>query len=312
MNESTNYLIKRIVKWSSIVVVAIVLLILFATSFTTVKETEQAVVLTFGKATRVAVAGPLFTIPIVQRYEKVDTTTRGFAIGYEEETEISTDDAGMITSDFNFVNVDFFVSWQISDPIKALYASEDPVRILSNCTQSAARSIIGVNTVDNVLTVGKSEIQSEIKEIVKKELEDLDIGIVVTNITIQDTEPPTAEIMDAFKSVENAKQEKDTAINNANKYKNEKIPEARAQGDKIVQDAEATKTSRINDATGQVARFNEMFSEYSKNPDITKKRLFFETMEAIMPGIEVVIEGHDSTQKVYPIKSFMEGTSNEK
>jgi len=310
--DELKKILNKFSKFGYLVILGVVAFIFIFSSFYTIKEQQKGVLLTFGKPTTSVGSGLHFKVPFMQTVKKVDSTVRGFAVGYDEKTNLVTPEAGMITSDFNFVNVEFFVEWKISDPIKALYASQDPVLILSNCTQSAARKVIGGDTVDNVLTVGKGTIQSNIKEIVVKKLEKLNIGVQVVNITIQDAEPPTTEIMNAFKSVESAKQAKDTAVNNANKYKNEKIPDARAQSDKIIQDSTAKKTSRINSATGQVARFNEMFSEYIKNPEVTKKRLFFETMEEIIPNIEVVIEGDNSSQKIYPVKPFVEGTSDEK
>jgi membrane protease subunit HflK len=210
----------------------------------------------------------------------------------------------MITSDFNFVNIDFFVEWQVSHPVKALYASHRPVEILSFLVQSGARSVVSNTDIDSVLTTGKGEIQASIREHVTTALDELDIGIRLVNVVIQDSEPPTAEVMAAFKSVENARQEKDTLVNNANRYRNEQIPNARATSDQILQGAEANKRARINEANGQVARFNEMFSEYIKNPEITRMRLFFEAMERIIPGVEVIIEGEGTVEKIYPVRPF--------
>lgn len=304
-----NFLSDRKVKIGIIAVVVIALaLIVVLNGVYTVNEQEKAVVLTFGKPTYVKESGLGFKIPFIQSVKKVNTTIQGFAIGYDESTSHFTEDATMITSDYNFVNVDFFVEWSITDPVKALYNSENPEGILSNIVQSAARSIIGVTQVDNVLTTGKGEIQSQIKSVVSDALDKLDIGVHVHNITIQDAEPPTVEIMTAFDAVEDARQKMDTFTNDANKYNNEQIPAARAEADKLVRSAEAEKESRINEAKGEVARFNEMFAEYEKNKDITKKRLFFEAMEEILPEMEVVIESEDgSTSKIYPVQSFVKG-----
>ena len=124
------------------------------------------------------------------------------------------------------------------------------------------------------------------------------------NITIQDSEPPTQEVMEAFKAVETAKQGKETALNNAEKYRNEKIPEAEAQVDKIKQQAESTKQSRINEANAEVAKFNAMYEEYIKNPEVTKKRLFYETMEELLPDLKVVIDGSDGNMMtILPLDS---------
>ena len=136
-------------------------------------------------------------------------------------------------------------------------------------------------------------------------LSEQDIGIQLVNITIQDSEPPTSEVMEAFKAVETAKQGKETALNNANKYRNEQLPLAQAQADGIIKDAEAQKTERINEATAQVARFNAMYEEYIKNPTVTKQRMFYETMEEVLPDLKVVIESpNGNTQTFYPLESF--------
>ncbi len=126
------------------------------------------------------------------------------------------------------------------------------------------------------------------------------------NITIQDAQPPTTEVIAAFKEVETAKQGKETALNNANKYRNEQIPEAKAEADKILQNAQAQKESRINEAEGQVARFNSMYEEYIKYPTITKQRMFFETMEDVMPEMKVIIQSGDGSQvqQLLPLESF--------
>ena len=126
-----------------------------------------------------------------------------------------------------------------------MYASKDPVLILQNISKSCVRTVIGSCDVDSVLTTGKNEIQSSIRDMIIKKLEDHDVGLQVTNVTIQDSEPPTAEVMEAFKAVETAKQGKETAINNANKYRNEKLPGAKAQIDKIMQEAEAQKPEEL-------------------------------------------------------------------
>ena len=141
-------------------------------------------------------------------------------------------------------------------------------------------------------------------------MEEQDLGIQLANITIQDSEPPTQEVMKAFKAVETAKQGKETALNNANKYRNEKLPEAEAEADQIIQDAEAQKQVRINEAEAEVARFNAMYEEYVKNPEITKKRMFYETMEDVLPGMKIVIDNGDGVQKVLPLDSFT-GDSSE-
>lgn len=295
------------------VVLTIVALILIFGSTYQIKEQEQAVLITFGKAKAVTESGLHFKIPLIQQVRKVDTTIQGFTIGYNSETNETIDEeAVMITSDYNFINADFFVEYKISDPVKALYESQQPQKILKNLSQSCIRTIIGSYNVDSVLTTGKNEIQAAIKEMILQKLEEQDIGIQLVNVTIQDAEPPTTEVMEAFKAVETAKQGKETALNNANKYRNEKLPNAQAESDKIIKDAEAFKQERVNEATGQVARFNAMYEEYVKNPTVTKQRMFYEAMEDILPDIDIVIDGSNGVQKVLPLEPFVsvQGESN--
>ena len=211
----------------------------------------------------------------------------------------------MITRDYNFVNVDFYIEYKVSDPVKAVYASKDPVQILQNVSKSCVRAVIGSYDVDSVLTTGKNEIQSKVRDMIISQLDKHDVGLQVVNVTIQDSEPPTAEVMEAFKAVETAKQGKETAINNANKYRNEKLPGAEAQIDKIMQEAEAEKTRRVNEANGEVAKFNAMYEEYVKNPQVTKQRMFYEAMEEVLPGLKVVIDGTNQMNTILPLDSFV-------
>ena len=295
--------IKKIV---TIVVLVIAVLVLAFNCTYEIKEQEQAVLITLGKASAVTEPGLHFKIPFIQKVKKVNTTIQGFAIGYNKNTnEVIEDESLMITSDFNFIDVDFYVEYRYSDPIKAVYASKQPLDILKTISQSCIRTVIGSYNVDDVLTTGKSEIQSSIKEMILKRLEEHDIGVQLVNITIQDSEPPTARVMEAFKAVETAKQGKETALNNANKYRNEQLPSAQAKADGILKDAEAKKTERINEATAQVERFNAMYAEYIKNAAVTKERMFFETMEEILPDLKVIIESPSGEmQTIYPVEPF--------
>lgn len=287
-----------------IIAAIVILLVLVAESYYSIQEEEQAVVCTFGSPKAVTTPGLHFKIPFIQSVDKVNTTIQGFSIGYHSNGE--EDDAMMITSDYNFIFVDFYAEYRVTDPVKALYASHNPEEILKNIAQNCIRTTIGSYSVDSVLTTGKNEIQSNIKQMILDKLEDYDIGIQLVNITIQDATPPTAEVENAFKEVETAKQGKETALNNANKYRNEQIPNAEAEADKILQDAEAEKQERINEANGQAARFNSMYQEYAKYPEVTKKRMFYEAMENILPDVKVVIQSKDgSTNTILPLDSFV-------
>ena len=256
------------------IAILFVLAVLALESVYSIGEQEQGVVTTFGNAGSVVTSGLHFKIPFVQRVTKVNTTILGFPIGYRSGSEENAsqeqidDESLMITSDFNFVNVDFYVEYKVSDPVKYLYNSQQPKEI----------------------TTGKSKIQAEIKEMIVEKLEEQDIGLMLVNISMQDAEPPTEEVIEAFKAVETAKQGKETAINNANKYRNEKLPEASAKADQITQDAEAARQERVNEGIAQAARFNEMYAEYQKNPVLTKQRMFYEAMEEVLPGVKLIID----------------------
>ncbi len=299
---------KTMVRAAAIIVAVLAVVVFGFNCYYTIGEQEQAVVTTFGTPTAVSIPGLHFKIPFIQKVTKVDTTIKGITIGYDLNSNISREEESlMITSDYNFVNVDFFLEYKVSDPIKALYASKNPVAILKSIAQGSIRSVVSMMDVDSVITTGKSEIQANIRSMIMEQLDEWDIGIQLVNISIQDAEPPTQEVIEAFKAVETAKQGKETAINNANKYRNEKLPGAEAQVDKILKEAEAKKEARINEAKGQAARFNELYEEYIKYPLITKQRMYYEAMQELLPDLEVIIDnGNGSVQKILPLDSFTE------
>ena len=273
-------------------------------SIYSLQEDEYAVVQTFGYAQVVETPGIKFKIPYIQNVYKVSKASKQFAVGYNLETDESIDkESFMITSDYNFVNVDFYFEYQITDPIKYFYASEEPEVIVKNLAQSYIRDTVGSHGVDEVLTTGKYAIQSEIKMKLQERMELEDIGIQITNAVIQDAEVPTTEVAQAFKNVEDAKQGMETAINNANADANTRIPAANAQADKIIKDAQAQKEALIAEAEGQVARFNSLYEEYIKFPLITKERMFYETLEEVLPGMNIYITD-GSTQTVLPLEPF--------
>ena len=291
------------------VIFVAIIVILALNSFYTINEQEAAVVTTFGVASATTDSGLHFKIPFVQKVQKVDTTIKGFAMGYDPQTNSTVEDESlMITSDYNFVNVDFYIEYQVTDPVKALYASQNYEAVLKNIAQSVIRAEIGSYPVDSVITTGKGEIQQNIREKITRHLEAHDIGITLINLTIQDAEPPTSEVLEAFMNVESAKQGKETAINNAKKYENEQVKAAEAEVDRILKEAISTKEARINEAEGQASRFNEIFNEYLKYPLITKQRMFYEAMEEVLPDLKVIIDNGDgsSTQKILPLDSLVD------
>jgi len=297
-------------------IVAIFAISLFGTCWYTVDEKERAVITTFGKVSDVTDAGIHFKLPFgIQQVHKVNFNVhQKIEIGYRSGTasgdySIVEKESKMITGDYNIVNVDFFVEFKVSDPEKYLFSSYDPELILKNLVQSQIRNVIGSCKVDSVLTDGKAEIQLKIKDLIVEVLEKYDIGLVLTDIKIQDSEPPTTSVIEAFKEVETAKQKADTVINQARAYQNSELPRAEAQADKSTQNAEYLKQRRINEAVKQIAIFNAMYEEYSLNPDITKIRMYYETLTETLPGVKLFIDTTEGgTQKLLPLESFVVGS----
>lgn len=272
------------------IVICVLIALLLLDSFYTLQDDEFAVVTTLGSPHTVEGRGLKFKLPLVQEITIVSRAIQGFPLGYRNGSDAYFEDESlMITVDYNFVNVDFYVEYRITDPMKYLYSSEDPVGILRLICQSYIRDTVGLFPVDAVITTGKSEIQASIREKVTARMNAEDIGIQLVNITMQDAEPPTLQVQEAFMNVETAKQNAETVVNEAKKYSNKVLPAAKADADEIVKQAEAYKQSRINEAEGQTARFSAMFEEYSRFPLITKERLFFETMEDVLPNMKIFI-----------------------
>ncbi len=281
---------------------AVFALILVSTCFYTVDDKQQAVVTTFGKVTDVTDAGVHFKLPFgIQNAQKVDVNVyQKFELGYTSDDseagyKVNPEESTMITGDYNIVNIDFFVEYKVSDPVAYLYASTNPEEILRNLIQSQVRNVVGSSNVDAVLTDGKENIQLQVKELVTNILADYNIGLTLVDVKIQDSEPPTTEVVEAFKAVETAKQQAETVVNDAKAYQNAELPKAQAEADKLTQNAEFLKQKRINEAVQQVAMFNAMYAEYAQNPAITKSRMYYEAIQEILPGVKLYVNTGDSS-----------------
>ncbi|MBQ8355052.1 MAG: FtsH protease activity modulator HflK [Oscillospiraceae bacterium] len=300
------------IKPAVLIAIALVAVIALASlsCFYTVDDKQQAVVTTFGKVTSITDAGFHFKLPFgIQQVEKVNVNVyQHIELGYRSSNnETVTDEASMITGDYNIVNVDFFIEYKISDPVRYLYASDDPTEILRNLIQSQVRNVVGSSAVDSVLTDGKENIQMQVKALVTEILNEYDIGLTVVDIKIQDAEPPTQDVIEAFKAVETAKQKAETVVNDAKAYQNAKLPDAQAQADKLIQNAEYLKQKRINEAVEQVAMFEAMYEEYARNPEITRSRMYYEAIQEILPGVKVYIDTSNtgSVDMMLPLESFV-------
>ena len=298
------------------VLVILVLLMAASTCFYMVDDKQQAVVTTFGKVTDVTDAGVHFKAPFgIQNVEKVDVNVyQKIELGYDSSSEageaVNASESTMITGDYNIVNVDFFVEYKISDPVAYLYSSNEPELVLRNLIQSQIRNVVGSSPVDAVLTDGKENIQMQVKELVTEILDDYDIGLTLVDVKIQDSEPPTQEVIEAFKAVETAKQKAETVVNDAKAYQNAQLPSAQAKADSQIQNAEYLKQKRINEAHEQVAMFTAMYEEYARNPEITKSRMYYETISQVLPDVKLYVNtaGNSSdVQMLLPLESLVDG-----
>ena len=304
--------LKKIKRTALLTILFAVMIVFGLTCYYTVDDKQQAVVTTFGKVTDITDAGVHLKLPFgIQQVEKVDVNVyQKITLGYNPVgSGYTVDDreSAMITGDYNIVNVDFFVEYKISDPVQYLYSSNDPENILRNLVQSQVRNVVGSSTVDSVLTDGKENIQMQVRNLVTDILNQYDIGLSLVDVKIQDAEPPTQEVIEAFKNVETAKQQAETVINDAKAYKNAQLPQAQAKADKLIQNAQYLKEKRINEATEQVAMFNAMYQEYALNPQVTKSRMYYEAISQIMPGVKLYINtsGSSDVQMLLPLEDLV-------
>lgn len=292
-------------------VVALIVVLLGYSSFYTVQEQERAAILTFGKYTEETTAGLHFKWPYpIQQVVKVPAElTQVITIGYMQNGDIVTpneQEALMITGDENIVSADAVVQWKISNIRDYLYNIDSPEQFLRNAASSSIRSVIGSTKLDYAITDGKTEIQEKVRELLIDLMNKYNTGMQIIGVKFQDIEPPDGLVSDAFREVTNAREEKNTKINNASKYENDRIPKARGEAQALIENAEAEKKSRILNAQGDVAQFNAIYTEYAKNPEVTESRLIIETLEKILPKAKIFIsDSSGDTVKYLPINELL-------
>lgn len=289
-------------------VIGLILILTVATSWYTVDESEQAVVITFGEAKDpILESGLHFKMPWpIQKVEILSKETFSLTFGYQENEDGSLTtidgDAKMITGDENIVLTDLVVQWKITDPKKYLFNSDDPKEMLHSATSSAIRSVIGSSTIDSALTDGKAEIEASTRDLLVTLVEKYDIGISVLGVKLQDVELPNKDVRAAFTAVTDARETKNTKKNEADKYKNQKLSEAEGEKDAIISRAMGEKSARIAQAQGETAVFNELYAQYANNKAITRERLVIETLEKVLPNAQIYIMNDDGdTLKYLPI-----------
>jgi membrane protease subunit HflK len=291
---------------------AVFVLLVGWSCFYMVEEQEQAAILTFGQYSATQESPGLhFKLPYpIQKVVIVPANlTQKIHIGYREyddEIVIVEEEALMITGDENIVHADAVVEWKIANVYNYLYNIEDPESFLRNAAASSIRTVIGSSKLDFAITEGKTVIQAQVKEKLEELMQIYDTGIQVLDLKFQDIEPPEGEVQQAFKEVTNAREEKNTKINEAQRYVNDRLPKARGEAQALIENAEAEKAARILNAQGDVAKFNAIYNEYALNPNITKKRLMLETMEKILPNAKIFItDGNGETVKYLPLNELM-------
>jgi len=306
--------LKRIYMWTGVTIITIILGIVALTSWYTVDESQQGVVLTFGKANEIVTEPGLhFKLPWpIQKVEILSKETFSLQFGFEEKDGKIKEfpkETKMITGDENIVLADLVVQWKITDPIKYLYNADQPKEILHDTTSASLRSIIGGSKIDDALTSGKAEIEAKVRELLASLIEKYDIGISILTVKLQDVELPNDAVRKAFTNVTDARETMNTKINEAQKYRNQRLNEALGEKDAIISKALGDKAARIERARGDVAVFNKLYEEYRGNKEITKQRLMLETLERVLPNAEIYIMNDDgNTLKYFPIRPLENST----
>ena len=302
------------------IILGIILLAIVGLGFTmfyTVEEGQKAAVITFGKFTDQRTAGLHFKLPSpIQKVIILDADiTQRMYIGYRMSdsgaTQVVEEEAMMITGDENIISADAVVEWTINDMEQFLFNIEDPEQILRNAAIASIRSTIGSTKLDYAITEGKTAIQGEVRSRLIELMDVYDTGILIKDLKFQDIEPPEGDVQQAFKEVTNAREERSTKINNANKYSNDRIPKARGEAQALLEAAEAQKKSRVLNAQGDVAQFNAIYTEFAKNPVVTEKRLILETLEKILPNAKIVItNGSSDTVNYLPLNEVLRSSGS--
>jgi modulator of FtsH protease HflK len=287
--------------------IIVVIVLAFGSSMIyTVQEQEHVAILTFGRYSgEVVDAGLHFKAPYpFQRLIKVPAKlTQKIEVGFQTLPNgtmvIVEDEALMITGDENIVHADAIVEWRIGNVKDYLYNISNGEDFLRNATVSSIRSVMGSTGLDFAITEGKTEIEAQATELLLELQEKYQTGIHVIALRFQDIEPPSGEVQQSFKDVTNAREEKNTKVNVARRYENERIPVARGEAQALLEAAQATKEERIYSALGDVAKYNAIYTEYRNNPGITEYRLLIETLELVYPKAKIFITDENGQMVQY-------------
>jgi len=255
---------------------------------------EVGVVRTFGEYTRVAQSGLNyhFPYPIEQVNTPAVTEVKRIEIGFRTlrngQYRTVEKESLMLTGDENIVDAEMIVQYKIKDPEAYLFKIVEPELTVREAAEASLRTVVGRNKIDETLTTGKFQIQEGTKTQLQLILDKYESGIHVVAVQLQDVSPPK-EVIGAFKDVASAKEDKNRMVNQAEGYRNDIIPKARGEAEAMIRDAEGFRESRIKRSEGDAAKFTTILKEYRKAKSITQKRLYLETMERVLPGIEKII-----------------------
>jgi len=289
---------EKLLSLGIIPIIGVVLVLWLLTGIYSVGPDEVGVVRTFGKVTRVAQSGLRYHLPLP--IEEVDTpkvtevkrTEVGFRhIGNQQFRKVESESL-MLTGDENIVDAEIIVQYKIKDAEKYLFNFVGPELTMREASESALRTVIGQHTIDEALTTGKFQIQEETKDLMQQIVDKYETGILIVAVQLQSVSPPN-EVEASFKDVASAKEDKNRKINEAQGYRNNVIPRARGEAQAMLREAEGFQEARIKRSEGDVAKFRAMLKEYRKAKDVTRKRLYLEAMEEILPGVKKYIIPND-------------------
>lgn len=267
----------------------------------TVKPDEQGVVLRFGKYDRTLLPGLNFRLPppIEQVYLPKVTRANTIVIGAQGGRDVRAESL-MLTGDENIVDVDFIVLWRIKKAEDFLFNIQNPTSTIKEVSESAMREVIGQSEIQGVLTGKRAETEQAVQKLIQETLDSYNAGVQITEVQLQKVDPPK-EVIDAFRDVQAAKADQERVRNEADAYANKVVPEARGEAERILQGAKGYKDQTIAEATGEADRFLKVYAEYQKAPEVTRKRMFLETMERVFGGTDkIIIDPSKGGQGVVP------------
>lgn len=317
-NRTDNPLQAILSRWRLILLV-IIGLVLLLTGFFQVETEEVGVITRFGRFNRTVEPGLHVKIPFaeqlykvpVERQQKQEFGFRTSSPGVRTEYSKSayTDESLMLTGDLNLADVEWVVQYRVEDPYQFLFKVRNPEVTLRDVSEAAMRQVVGDRTVDEVITIGRAEIATKVQELVQELCREYSLGLGIEQVVLQDVVPPDP-VKDAFNAVNEAQQERETLINQAKSEYNKVIPKARGQAEETLRKAEGYATERVNKAKGEAARFNDLYTEYVKAPEVTRKRIYLETMAEVLPKLGGKVITDEEGQNVLPLLQMQLNQSN--